>query len=150
MPDERVFIALGTNLGADLERNLTAALEGIARLPHTRIVRTSSFLPTEPWGAADQPRFLNAVAEIRTQLEPLALLQGLKDLESTMGRVPSYRWGPRLIDLDIILYGDRLVDLPTLKIPHPHYREREFVMVPLREIAPEVAGSRASQPGQAV
>ena len=141
MPDERVCIALGANLGEDLERNLNTALEGIARLPRTRLVRTSSFLPSEPWGAPDQPRYLNAVAEIRTELEPLALLQALKQLETTMGRVPSYRWGPRLIDLDIILYGERLVDLPTLKIPHPRYREREFVMTPLREIAPELAAN---------
>jgi len=118
---------------------LNAALEGIGHLPHTKIVRVSSFLSTQPWGATDQPRFLNAVAEIRTELEPLALLQALKQLESNMGRVPSYRWGPRLIDLDIILYGERVVDLPGLTIPHPRYREREFVLTPLREIAPEVA-----------
>jgi 2-amino-4-hydroxy-6-hydroxymethyldihydropteridine diphosphokinase len=102
-------------------------------------MRVSSFLSSEPWGEPDQPRFLNAVAEIRTELEPLALLRALKEIESTMGRVPTYRWGPRLIDLDIILYGERRVDLPDLKIPHPQYREREFVMVPLRQIAPEVA-----------
>jgi 2-amino-4-hydroxy-6-hydroxymethyldihydropteridine diphosphokinase len=108
-------------------------------LPGTRLVRASSFLSTEPWGVPDQPGFLNAVAEIRTELEPLGLLQALKQLESTQGRVPSYRWGPRLIDLDIILFGERVVDLPGLRIPHPHYRERDFVMIPLREIAPEIA-----------
>ena len=102
-------------------------------------MRVSSFLSTAPWGAADQPRFLNAVAEIRTGLEPVALLQALKELEARMGRVPSYRWGPRLIDLDIILYGERVVDVPGLKIPHPQYREREFVLTPLREIAPELS-----------
>lgn len=136
--DERVFIALGTNLGDDLARNLNRALEAIAQLPHTKIVRVSSFLSTEPWGATDQPHFLNAVAEIRTGLEPLALLQALKQVESNMGRVKSYRWGPRLIDLDIILYGKRVLELPGLQIPHPHYRERSFVMIPLREIAPEL------------
>jgi 2-amino-4-hydroxy-6-hydroxymethyldihydropteridine diphosphokinase len=137
LPNERVFIALGSNLG-ELEHNLQAALEGIAQLPGTCIVRVSSFLGTAPWGALDQPRFLNAVAEIRTELEPLALLEALKELEGRMGRVPSYRWGPRLIDLDIILYGERKIELPQLQIPHPQYREREFVMAPLREIAPEV------------
>jgi 2-amino-4-hydroxy-6-hydroxymethyldihydropteridine diphosphokinase len=140
LPAERVFIGLGTNLGEDLERNLRKALEAIGTLPGTQIVRASSFLGTEPWGVADQPRFLNAVAEIRTQLEPLPLLKELKRLESELGRVPTYQWGPRAIDFDIILYGQRVVDLPELHIPHPHYREREFVMQPLREIAPELAG----------
>lgn len=134
---ERVFIGLGTNLGDDLERNLRNALAAIGTLPGTEVVRVSSFLTTEPWGATDQPRFLNAVAEIRTQLEPLPLLQALKQLESDLGRVPTYLWGPRAIDFDIILYGERVVDIPGLRIPHPRYREREFVMAPLREIAPE-------------
>jgi len=135
---ERVFIGLGTNLGEDLERNLRKALEAIGTLPGTEVVCVSSFLSTEPWGVADQPRFLNAVAEIRTGLEPVLLLQALKKLESELGRVPGYRWGPRAIDFDIILYGSRQVDLPGLKIPHPHYRERDFVMRPLAEIAPEI------------
>jgi 2-amino-4-hydroxy-6-hydroxymethyldihydropteridine diphosphokinase len=135
---------MGTNLGDDLERNLRNALEALGRLPLTEVVRVSSFLSTEPWGATDQPRFLNAVAEIRTQLEPLPLLHALKQLENDLGRVPTYRWGPRAIDFDIILYGDRVVDLPELRIPHPRYREREFVMVPLREIAPELAADRLS------
>ncbi|MFL6600104.1 MAG: 2-amino-4-hydroxy-6-hydroxymethyldihydropteridine diphosphokinase [Steroidobacteraceae bacterium] len=140
IPGERVFIGLGTNVGVDLERNLRNALTAIGTLPQTEVVRVSSFLSTEPWGASDQPRFLNAVAELRTQLEPLPLLQALKQLESELGRVPTYRWGPRAIDLDIILYGERQVDIPGLRIPHPRYREREFVMAPLREIAPEIAG----------
>jgi 2-amino-4-hydroxy-6-hydroxymethyldihydropteridine diphosphokinase len=137
---ERVFIGLGTNLGEDLPRNLRNALAAIGTLPGTEVVRISSFLTTEPWGATDQPRFLNAVAEIRTQLEPLPLLQALKQLESELGRVPTFQWGPRAIDFDIILYGERVVDVPGLRIPHPRYREREFVMAPLREIAPEIAG----------
>ena len=135
---ERVFIALGTNLGADLERNLREALEGLGSLPGTGVIRVSSFLSSEPWGVTDQPRFLNAVAEIRTALEPLPLLQALKGLEHRLGRVPSFRWGPRAIDFDIILYGERAVDLPGLKIPHPRFKERDFVLKPLREIAPEV------------
>lgn len=139
MTGERVFVGLGTNLGDDLDRNLRNAIEAIARLPHTQVVRISSFMSTEPWGEPDQPRFRNAVAEIRTVLEPVALLRALQQVESELGRVPTYRWGPRVIDLDIILYGQRVVDLPELKIPHPHYREREFVMTPLREIAPELA-----------
>jgi 2-amino-4-hydroxy-6-hydroxymethyldihydropteridine diphosphokinase len=135
---ERVFIGLGTNLGADLDRNLREAIEALRRLPETHVVRVSSFLSSAPWGVTDQPRFLNAVAEIRTQLEPLPLLRALKTLETELGRLPTYRWGPRSIDFDIILYGTRVVDLPELQIPHPHYREREFVLRPLAEIAPEL------------
>ena len=138
IPGERVFIGLGTNVGEDLELNLRKAIEAIGTLPGTEVVRVSSFLSTEPWDATDQPRYLNAVAEIRTRLEPLRLLEGLKQLESELGRVPTYRWGPRAIDFDIILYGTRVIELPGLRIPHPRYREREFVMIPLREIAPEI------------
>lgn len=138
IPGERVFIGLGTNIGEDLQLNLRKAIEAIGTLPGTEVVCVSSFLSTEPWDGTDQPRFLNAVAEIRTRLEPLRLLEGLKQLESELGRVPTYRWGPRAIDFDIILYGGRVVELPGLRIPHPRYREREFVMIPLREIAPEI------------
>ena len=135
---ERVFIGLGTNLGADLDRNLREAIEAVGRLPDTGVVRASSFMRSAPWGVTDQPPFLNAVIEIRTQLEPLPLLRALKKLETELGRLPTYRWGPRAIDFDIILYGSRGVDLPELKIPHPHYREREFVLRPLAEIAPDL------------
>jgi 2-amino-4-hydroxy-6-hydroxymethyldihydropteridine diphosphokinase len=140
--DERVFIGLGTNLGDDLERNLREAVQAIGRLPDTAVVRVSSFVSTAPWGVADQPRFLNAVAEIRTRLEPPALLHALKRLENELGRIPTYRWGPRAIDFDIILYGSRVLDLPGLKIPHPRYQERDFVLTPLAEIAPELAAKR--------
>jgi 2-amino-4-hydroxy-6-hydroxymethyldihydropteridine diphosphokinase len=138
-PGERVFIGLGTNLGDDLAGNLRKALEAAGTLPGTEVVRVSSFLSTEPWDATDQPRYLNAVAEIRTRSEPLVLLEALKRLEDELGRVPTYRWGPRVIDFDIILFGERALDLPGLRIPHPRYREREFVMAPLREIAPDLA-----------
>ncbi len=139
---ERVFIGLGTNLGADLEQNLRDAVERLRGLPDTDVVQVSSFMRSAPWGVTDQPPFLNAVVEIRTRLEPLPLLHALKNLESELGRVPTYRWGPRLIDFDIILYGTRVVDLPELKIPHPHYRQREFVLRPLAEIAPELVVHR--------
>ncbi len=135
---ERVFIGLGTNLGDNLERNLRDAIAAIRELPETEVVRVSSFLRTAPWGVAEQPPFLNAVAEIRTHLEPLPLLHALKKLETELGRVPTYRWGPRAIDFDIILYGARKIDLPDLKIPHPRYEERDFVLKPLAEIAPEI------------
>jgi 2-amino-4-hydroxy-6-hydroxymethyldihydropteridine diphosphokinase len=139
---ERVFIGLGTNLGADLDANLREAVEAIRHLPDTAVVQVSSFMHSAPWGVTDQPPFLNAVVEIRTQLEPLRLLHALKELETRLGRAPTYRWGPRLIDFDIILYGTRIVDLPELRIPHPRYQERDFVLRPLAEIAPELAPQR--------
>lgn len=134
---ERVFVALGSNLG-ERAANLTQALERIAALPETTVARVSHFMQTEPWGELDQPEFLNAVAEIRTQLEPEALLAELKRIETGLGRVPSYRWGPRLIDLDVLLYGGRRLNTEHLTLPHPGILERPFVYEPLGEIAPDI------------
>jgi 2-amino-4-hydroxy-6-hydroxymethyldihydropteridine diphosphokinase len=140
VPDrERVFIALGSNLG-DRAANLTQALHEVGELPETTIVRVSYFMETEPWGEMNQPAFLNAVAEIRTQLQPEALLTELKRIETDLGRVPSYRWGPRLIDLDLLLYGDRRLQTERLTLPHPGILERSFVFEPLGEIAPDILG----------
>ena len=135
---ERVFLGLGSNEG-DRRVLLDAAIDSLKALPDTSVVTISKVIETEPWGETDQPKFLNAVVEIRTGLEPEDLLVALKGIETDLGRRASYRWGPRAIDLDIILYGRREVDLPHLTIPHRYCRERDFVMSPLREIAPEVA-----------
>jgi 2-amino-4-hydroxy-6-hydroxymethyldihydropteridine diphosphokinase len=135
--DERVFVALGSNLGYRAA-NLTRALEQIAALPETYVIRNSQYVRTEPWGETDQPWFLNAVAEIKTSLEPETLLNELKRIEKALGRVPNYRWGPRLIDLDLLLYGDRRLRTERLTLPHPGILERAFVYEPLGEIAPEV------------
>jgi 2-amino-4-hydroxy-6-hydroxymethyldihydropteridine diphosphokinase len=135
--DERVFIGLGSNLG-EREENLRAALNRISSLEGTQVVRVSALRETPPWGVEDQPAFLNAVAEIRTALEPEALLDAVKRIEGELGRVPSFRWGPRLIDLDLLLYGTRRLETPRLTLPHPHILERPFVWEPLAEIAPEV------------
>jgi 2-amino-4-hydroxy-6-hydroxymethyldihydropteridine diphosphokinase len=135
---ERVFLGLGSNEG-DRQALLEAAIESLEALADTSVVKVSKVIETEPWGETDQPNFLNAVAEIRTGLEPEDLLAALKGIETDLGRKVSYRWGPRAIDIDIILYGRREVDLPHLTIPHRHARERDFVLTPLREIAPEVA-----------
>lgn len=137
MADERVFVGLGSNLG-EREENLRAALNGISGLADTHVVRASAFRETPPWGVEEQPAFLNAVAEIRTALEPEALLDAVKRIEGELGRVPSFRWGPRLIDLDLLLYGTRRLRTPRLTLPHPHILERPFVWEPLAEIAPEV------------
>ena len=133
--NEPVFIALGTNLG-DRAGNLQTAKEALA--PRVTVVRESSIYITPPWGYADQPDFYNQVMEISTKLEPVALLRYLKAIEKQMGRVTLFRNGPRLIDLDILFYGDRAVDVGDLQIPHPRMAGRAFVLVPLVELAPDI------------
>jgi 2-amino-4-hydroxy-6-hydroxymethyldihydropteridine diphosphokinase len=134
---ERVYLGLGSNLG-DRRGNVLRALELIGKLPGTRVERVSMLLETQPWGITDQPAFINAAAEIRTGLEPLDLLRAVKSIEEEIGREPTYRWGPRVIDIDVLLYGQLEVDEAGLRIPHPHILERPFVVQPLTEIAPEV------------
>ena len=129
----RATIGIGSNLG-DPEASVRAALGALERLG--RVVRTSSLYRTKPWGIEAQPEFVNAVAQLETQLEPHELLTALKDLERALGRRPGKRWGPRAIDFDILSYDDRRLDDPELVIPHPRMRERAFVLVPLAEIDP--------------
>lgn len=128
-----VLIALGTNLGDRLE-NLRRALDCIAA--KVQIIRVSSVYETPPWGYTEQPPFLNLVLSGQTELEPQPLLEFLKSCEQALGRRPTFRYGPRLIDLDILAYEDRILETPTLTLPHPHLHERAFVLVPLHEIAP--------------
>ena len=131
----RVYLGLGTNLG-EREQNLATAL---ARLQERlRLVAVSSLYETAPWGVTEQPPFLNAAVAAETDLSPADLLAFIKGLEREMGRQPGGRWGPRLIDIDILLYGDLVLQTPDLVIPHPNLAERAFVLVPLAEIAPEV------------
>jgi len=127
------YIALGTNLGRR-RQNLSRARNLLSE--HVRIIKTSAIYETEPWGVTDQPKFLNQVLEGQTDLDAPALLQFVKLIERKMGRKPSVRYGPRLIDLDILLLGDLQLDTPGLVIPHPRMAERAFVLVPLAEIAP--------------
>ncbi|MFC1978712.1 2-amino-4-hydroxy-6-hydroxymethyldihydropteridine diphosphokinase [Chloroflexota bacterium] len=130
-----VYLGLGSNLG-DRESNL---LDAIERLGEKVVVQQiSSPYDTEPVGYADQPRFLNAVVKADTKLTPDDLLKFLKKIEVELGRTSSFVNGPRLIDIDILLYDDVVVDTPLLTIPHPRYTERAFVLVPLAKIAPEV------------
>ena len=130
-----VYLALGTNLGNRLA-NLKAAL---AALPPQMTVRAkSSVYETPPWGYAEQGAFLNQVVEAETDLEPEALLEYLKRLETRLGRVSNFKNGPRLIDLDILFYNDLVLDTPPLVIPHARLHERAFVLVPLAEIAPDL------------
>ena len=130
------YIALGSNLG-DKEKNLRRAL---LLLTHqgVEVVRVSSFLSTEPYGVTDQSQFLNAVACVRTSLAPLALLDVLLATELAMGRVRLRHWGERNIDLDLLLYEDVVLDTKRLRLPHPDMQNRDFVLLPLAEIAPEL------------
>ena len=126
----RAYVGLGSNLG-DREGSIRRAAALI------RATRLSGIIETEPWGYADQPRFLNAVAEIETPLAPRALLDQLLEVERQLGRERvGPLWGPRTIDLDLLLYGDETVDEPGLAVPHPLLTERLFVLEPLAELDP--------------
>lgn len=128
-----VFIALGSNLG-DRAANLAAAIAALP--PAVGAIRGSPVYETDPQYVTDQPVFLNMVLRGETALDPHSLLRRLKDIEIGLGRVPAARNGPRLIDLDIVLFGDRIVDTPELIVPHPGLAERLFVLRPLADIAP--------------
>jgi len=129
-----IYLALGTNLG-DRLANLSSAIEALS--PVLRVTRESTIYETPPWGFIDQPAFLNMVVEAETSLEPRALLTYLKRQEDELGRVESFRYGPRQIDLDILFYDDLVLDEDDLQIPHPRLHERAFVLVPLADIAPD-------------
>ncbi|MCB2205448.1 2-amino-4-hydroxy-6-hydroxymethyldihydropteridine diphosphokinase [bacterium] len=130
----RVFLGLGSNIG-DRKGYLRLALTLIAQLEGTEIEQASSIYETEPWGEPDQDPFYNAAAEIRTTLAPAELLRAVKDIELRMGRVSTRKNGPRIIDIDILLYADSVLDEGDLSIPHPFLAQRNFVLEPLREIA---------------
>jgi 2-amino-4-hydroxy-6-hydroxymethyldihydropteridine diphosphokinase len=129
------YIALGTNLG-DRQANLRAAIRSMP--PDVRVLAESRVYETPPWGYTDQPPFLNMAVKVGTGLSPAALLGYLKQLEVRLGRAPSVRWGPRLIDLDILFYDDLVLDTPPLVIPHPRLHERGFVLAPLADLAPDL------------
>jgi 2-amino-4-hydroxy-6-hydroxymethyldihydropteridine diphosphokinase len=113
------------------------AIETLASIPETRFVRASRLFRTAPWGRADQPAFVNAAAELATALAPRALLDALLAIEREHGRHrDGTRWGPRTLDLDVLLYGDTVVEEPGLAIPHPHLAERAFVLLPLADLDP--------------
>lgn len=134
MSIHQVFIALGSNLG-DRAAMLAAARQAMAEV--LEIEAESTIYQTDPWGYQDQPQFLNQVIRGRCELEPLPLLAALKAIEADLGRQPSFRYGPRGIDLDLLAYDDRVLQENGLVVPHPRMSERAFVLVPLAEIAPE-------------
>ena len=131
-----VYLSLGSNLG-DRLANLRTAISSLP--PQIMPEVQSSIYETEPWGYSDQPAFLNLVVKADTNLPPLDVLKYLKDIEVVMGRKETFRFGPRLIDLDILFYDDLIIATPDLTIPHPRILERAFVLIPLAEIAPDLS-----------
>ncbi len=131
----KAYVGLGSNLG-ERESMIRLALDDLARLPDTQLRRASSLYDTEPVGDVEQPNFLNAVAELDTLLTPRQLLWNLLLIERRLGRARTRRWGPRTIDLDLLLYEDFVLDEPDLQVPHPELLHRSFVLVPLVELDP--------------
>ena len=137
------YVALGANLG-DARATVNAAIEALDHLPQTRLLRASSLYRTAPWEASG-PDFINAVAAIETALGAHELLRALQALELQAGRERPYRNAPRTLDLDLLLYGDAIIDSPELIVPHPRLRERAFVLLPLAEIAPALVSAAELQ-----
>jgi 2-amino-4-hydroxy-6-hydroxymethyldihydropteridine diphosphokinase len=131
----KTYIGLGANLG-EREAQIRLALDDLARLPASQLVRASSLYDSEPVGEPDQPNFLNAVAELETELTARQLLWNLLLIEKRLGRVRTQRYGPRTIDLDLLLYGPLVIDEADLQVPHPELTRRSFVLVPLVELDP--------------
>ena len=140
MNAERVFVGLGANLG-DARATMKAALAELAALPQTQRVAQSSLYRTAPVQASG-PDFINAVAELRTALQPLELLHALQAIEQAHGRLRPYRNAPRTLDLDLLLHGQRVLAEPGLEVPHPRLHERAFVLQPLLELAPTLEHPR--------
>lgn len=137
----RVFIGVGSNEG-DRLAHISKALQTLGAIKGVRLVQMATIIETAPVGGPPQGPYLNTVAELETVLDPHALLTQLQAIEHQQGRQPSpERWGPRPIDLDILLYDDRAINEPTLTIPHPRLHERSFVLEPLRQLAPDLTHS---------
>jgi 2-amino-4-hydroxy-6-hydroxymethyldihydropteridine diphosphokinase len=137
----KAFIGLGSNLG-DRERFLREAVEAMEGIPETEVERVSSFYDSDPQGDPAQPAYLNAVAGLQTGLSPDRLLWNLQLIEFRLGRPRARRNGPRTIDLDLLFYGDEVIDRTGLTVPHPRYPERPFVLVPLVELEPGLVDPR--------
>lgn len=130
------FVALGSNLG-DRQGNLNRAVE-LLQQHGVEVLKVSTFIETEPYGVTDQPRFLNGACMVKTELSPLELLRLLLSVEEEMGRVRLRHWGERNIDLDLLLYEGVIMDTEELRLPHPDMANRDFVMLPLAELAPSL------------
>lgn len=130
-----VYIGIGSNLG-NRQKNCCRAIELLGKKGIV-VKKISSVYDTEPWGVTDQPRFINIAIEVETKLEPYQLLIALKDIEKEIGRGETFKWGPRIVDMDILLFDDLFLQDNSLQIPHPLMHKRDFVLKPLCEIAPE-------------
>lgn len=130
-----VYIGIGSNLG-NRQKNCCRAIELLEKKGIV-VKKISSVYDTEPWGVTDQPRFINIAIEVETKLEPYQLLIALKDIEKEIGRGETFKWGPRIVDMDILLFDDLFLQDNSLQIPHPLMHKRDFVLKPLCEIAPE-------------
>jgi len=132
----KTALGLGSNLG-DRQAQIMLALDALAMHPHIDILAVSALYQTPPWGKTDQPAFFNAAVLVETDLAPRTLLETVLGIERSLGRLRNELWGPRTIDLDILLYGDQTIDEPGLTIPHPRIQERAFVIRPLADILPD-------------
>ncbi len=139
-----VFIGLGSNIG-DRKKNISEAIRLLDNPPDITVEKKSSLYNTDPIGYVGQDWFLNSVVEIMTRLSPKDLLSRCQAIEEQMGRVRTMPWGPRIIDLDILLYGGEIIEDDALIIPHPHLHKRGFVLVPLAEIAPDILHPRLNK-----
>ena len=134
---DKVYLGIGSNLG-DRKKNISSAFEALDKEKDISPVRISTIYETEPEYVKNQPKFLNCAVEMSTLLSPHGLLGRLKKIEKKLGRTEGELWGPRVIDLDILLYGSLIADQPWLQIPHPRFEERIFVLLPMAEIAPDL------------
>ncbi|MGT2832882.1 2-amino-4-hydroxy-6-hydroxymethyldihydropteridine diphosphokinase [Streptococcus halotolerans] len=132
-----VFLSLGSNMGDKLAY-LNQAIQALSEIPQTQLVNVSSFYQTVAWGKTDQDDFVNAAVELETNLEALEVLRECQQIEKDLDRVRHEHWGPRTIDIDILLYGKETFNMPDLKVPHPYMTERAFVLVPLAELTENV------------
>ncbi|OEH84377.1 2-amino-4-hydroxy-6-hydroxymethyldihydropteridine diphosphokinase [Desulfuribacillus stibiiarsenatis] len=130
-----VYLGLGSNI-EDRLCYIRSAIQKIDNLPHTRVVEMAPIYVSEPWGVKEQTDFLNTVIAVETTITPEELLCLLQDIEKMLGRIKEYHWGPRTIDIDILLYEDCIIDTDVLVVPHPHMLERNFVLVPLSVLNP--------------
>jgi len=136
-PPVRCYIGLGSNIG-DSRANIVEALKRLDEMPYLTVKTVAPLYRTAPVGYTEQDYFINTVAEVRTTLTPRQLLDGLQQIENDLGRVRVIRWGPRTVDLDILLYGDQTINEPDLQVPHPRMDQRVFVMLPLADLNPEL------------
>lgn len=131
------YLAIGSNLG-DLKENLDNVIQELKKLKNSKFIKSSGYLSNSAYGVEDQPDFLNGMVQIETELEPRELLKQIKSIEVKLGRTETYRWGPRLIDIDIIMMDDLVYSDELLEIPHGDMENRDFVLIPFAEIAPDV------------